>query len=135
MAAKMAKGSFDLDDYVAQLRQVGKMGGIGGVLNMLPGMGQIKEQLAGVNMDQGLARQMAIVSSMTKAERRDPKLLNASRRRRIALGAGASVQEINQLLKQFLQMQDMMRKMKKLGKAGLMRHGLKALMPPGNQRR
>ena len=135
LAAKMAKGSFDLDDYVAQLRQVGKMGGIGGVLNMLPGMGQIKEQLAGVNMDQGLARQMAIVSSMTKLERRDPKLLNASRRRRIAQGAGASVQEINQLLKQFLQMQDMMKKMKKLGKAGLMRHGLKALMPTGNQRR
>ena len=135
MAAKMAKGSFDLDDYVAQLRQVGKMGGIGGVLTMLPGMGQIKEQLASVNMDQGLARQMAIVSSMTKAERRDPKVLNASRRRRIASGAGASVQEINQLLKQFLQMQDMMRKMKKLGKAGLMRHGLKALMPTGNQRR
>ncbi len=135
MAAKMAKGSFDLDDYVAQLRQVGKMGGIGGVLTMLPGMGQIKEQLAGVNMDQGLARQMAIVSSMTKGERRDPKLLNASRRRRIAQGAGASVQEINQLLKQFLQMQDMMKKMKKLGKAGLMRHGLKALMPSMNNQR
>jgi signal recognition particle subunit SRP54 len=135
MAEKMAKGSFDLDDYVAQLRQVGKMGGIGGVLKMLPGMGQIKEQLAGVDMDKGLSRQLAIVGSMTKAEKRDPKILNASRRRRIALGSGSSVQEINQLLKQFLQMQDMMKKMKKLGKAGLMRHGLKALMPNTSQRR
>ncbi len=132
LAAKVEKGRFDLDDYAAQLRQMGKMGGMSGVMNMLPGMGQLKDALKDAPIDDGmLKRQEAIISSMTKAERRDVKLLNASRRRRIALGSGTSVQEVNRLLKQFLQIQDMMKKMRKLGKAGLMRHGLKALMPGG----
>ena len=132
LAAKVEKGRFDLDDYAAQLRQMHKMGGMSGVMNMLPGMGQLKDAMKDANIDDSiLKRQEAIISSMTKAERRDVKILNASRRRRIALGAGTTVQEVNRLLKQFLQIQDMMKKMKKLGKAGLMRHGLKALMPGG----
>ncbi len=137
LAAKMARGNFDLDDYAAQLRQMNKMGGMAGIMNLMPGMGQLKEAIKGADLDNGvLKKQQAIISSMTKAERRDMKLLNASRRKRIAAGSGTSVQQVNQLLKQFLQVQEMMKKMKKLGKAGLMRHGLKALMPNGfNERR
>ncbi len=132
LAAKMAKGSFDLDDYSAQLTQMNKMGGMAGIMNMMPGMGQLKNAMKDANVDDSVfKRQQAIISSMTKAERRDVKVLNASRRKRIAAGSGTSVQEVNRLLKQFLQIQEMMKKMKKLGKAGLMRHGIKALMPTG----
>jgi signal recognition particle subunit SRP54 len=131
-AQKLEKGNFDLDDLAAQLRQIRKMGGMGGMLSMLPMVGKAKRQLAGANIDEGiLKRQEAIISSMTKAERKNPKLLNGSRRRRIAGGSGASVPEINRLLKQYQDMADMMRKMKKLGKKGLMRHGIGALMPGG----
>jgi signal recognition particle subunit SRP54 len=132
LAAKMQKGSFDLDDLAAQFRQLRKMGGMGGVLGMLPGIGKMKKQLEGANIDEGMIkRQEAIISSMTKAERKNPKLLNASRRIRIAHGSGTSVQEINRLLKQYQDMSHMMKKMSKLGKKGLMRHGLGALMPGG----
>jgi signal recognition particle subunit SRP54 len=132
LAAKMQKGSFDLDDLAAQFRQLRKMGGMGGVLGMLPGIGKVKKQLEGANIDEGMIkRQEAIISSMTKAERKNPKLLNASRRVRIANGSGTSVQEINRLLKQYQDMSHMMKKMSKLGKKGLMRHGLGALMPGG----
>jgi signal recognition particle subunit SRP54 len=130
LAAKMAKGSFDLDDLAAQLRQIRRMGGMGGMLGMLPGVGKVKKQLAEANIDEGiLKRQEAIISSMTKGERRNPKLLNASRRRRIAAGSGTSVPEINRLLKQYQDLADMMKKMKKLGQKGLMRHGLEAILP------
>jgi signal recognition particle subunit SRP54 len=130
LAAKMAKGRFDLDDLAAQLRQIRRMGGMGGMLGMLPGIGKIKKQLADANIDENLLkRQEAIISSMTKEERRNPKLLNASRRRRIASGSGTSVAEINRLLKQYQDIADMMKKMKKLGHKGVMRHGLEALMP------
>ena len=132
-AKKMAKGNFDLDDYAAQLNQMKKMGGMAGIMNLMPGMGQLKNAIKDANIDESLfKRQQAIISSMTKAERCDVKLLNASRRKRIAAGSGTSVQEVNTLLKQFLQIQEMMKKMKKLGKAGLMRHGIKALMPTGS---
>jgi signal recognition particle subunit SRP54 len=130
LAAKMAKGSFDLDDLAAQLRQIRRMGGMSGMLGMLPGIGKIKKQLAEANIDESiLKRQEAIISSMTRSERRSPKLLNASRRRRIARGSGTSVPEINRLLKQYQDLADMMRKMKKLGHKGVMRHGIEALMP------
>ena len=130
LAAKMAKGSFDLDDLAAQLRQIRRMGGMGGMLGMLPGIGKVKKQLAEANIDESiLKRQEAIISSMTKGERKNPKLLNASRRRRIAGGSGTSVPEINRLLKQYQDLADMMKKMKKLGQKGLMRHGIEALMP------
>jgi signal recognition particle subunit SRP54 len=130
LAAKMAKGNFDLDDLASQLRQLRKMGGMGGMLGMLPGIGKIKKQISEANIDDGMIkRQEAIISSMTKKERRNPKLLNASRRLRIAAGSGTSVQEINRLMKQYEQMSHMMKKASKLGKKGLMRHGLSALMP------
>ncbi|HJU20431.1 MAG TPA: signal recognition particle protein [Stellaceae bacterium] len=130
LAAKMAKGNFDLDDLAAQLRQIRRMGGMGGMLGLLPGVGKIKKQLSEANIDESiLKRQEAIISSMTKSERKNPKLLNASRRRRIASGSGTSVPEINRLLKQYQDISGMMKKMKKLGQKGVMRHGLEALMP------
>ncbi|MBV9859779.1 MAG: signal recognition particle protein [Alphaproteobacteria bacterium] len=135
LAAKLQKGNFDLDDLAAQLRQLRRMGGMSGMLGMLPGIGKIKKQLDEANIDESIIkRQEAILSSMTKAERRNPKLLNGSRRRRIATGSGTSVPDINRLLKQYQEMAGMMKKMKKLGKKGLMRHGLSALMPGGGMR-
>jgi signal recognition particle subunit SRP54 len=132
LALKMEKGNFDLDDLAGQLRQLRRMGGMSGMLGMLPGVGKIKKQLSEAKLDEGLLkRQEAIIGSMTMAERKSPKLLNASRRRRIAQGSGTSVPEINRLLKQYQDMAGMMKKMKKLGQKGLMRHGLSALMPGG----
>ncbi len=132
LAAKMAKGNFDLDDLASQLRQLRKMGGMSGMMGMLPGIGRIKKQLNEAKIDDGMIkRQEAIISSMTKTERKNPKLLNASRRLRIAAGSGTSVQEINRLLKQYQDMSHMMRKVSKLGKKGMMRHGLAGLIPGG----
>ena len=132
LAKKMAKGQFDLDDLAAQLRQVRKMGGMGGIMGMLPGVQKIKRQINEANLDEGLIkRQEAIIGSMTKRERKDPHVLNASRRRRIAAGSGTTVPEINRLLKQYQDMATMMKKMNKLGQKGLMRHGIGALMPGG----
>jgi signal recognition particle subunit SRP54 len=105
------------------------MGSLSGIVGMLPGMGKIKEQLAGANLDTTiLKRQAAIIGSMTKKERQVPDIIKASRKKRIATGAGATVQEVNQLLKQFDQMTTMMKRMNKLGQKGLMRGGLGALM-------
>ena len=132
LARKMQKGGFDLNDLASQLRQLRKMGGMGGVMGMLPGINKIKKQIAEAKIDDRMIkRQEAIISSMTKAERRNPKVLNASRRRRIATGSGTSVPEINRLLKQYQDMANMMKKMNKLGKKGLMRHGISALLPGG----
>lgn len=123
MAAKMKKGQFDLDDMAMQLAQMSKMGGMQGVLGMLPGMGKMKKAIDGANLDDKIfLRQGAIISSMTKRERRNPKVLNASRKKRVAAGSGTSVPEINKLLKMHRQMADMM---KKLGKGG---KGLGGLM-------
>jgi len=130
LAKKFERGNFDLDDLAAQLRQLRRMGGMSGMLGMLPGIGKIKKQLDSANIDETIIkRQEAIIASMTKAERKNPKLLNGSRRRRIAAGSGTSVPDINRLLKQYQDMAGMMKKMKKLGQKGLMRHGLSALMP------
>jgi signal recognition particle subunit SRP54 len=135
LARKLQKGGFDLDDLAQQLKQLRKMGGMGGVMGMLPGINKIKKQLDEAKIDDGMVkRQEAILSSMTKAERRNPKLLNASRRRRIASGSGTSVPEINRLLKQYQDMATMMKKMNKLGQKGLMRHGISALLPGGGFR-
>jgi len=132
LAAKLEKGRFDLDDLAAQLRQIRRMGGMGGMLAMLPGVAKIKKQLGDARIDESIIkRQEAIISSMTKGERRNPKLLNASRRRRIASGSGTSVPEINRLLKQYQDMADVTKKMKKLGHKGLARHGLAGLLPGG----
>src|SRR5579864_187832 len=132
LARKMQKGEFDLDDLAGQLRQIRRMGGMSGMLGMLPGVGKIKKQLAEANIDETIIkRQEAIIGSMTRAERRNPKLLNGSRRRRIATGSGTSVPDVNRLLKQYQDMAGVMKKMKKLGQKGLMRHGLSALLPQG----
>jgi signal recognition particle subunit SRP54 len=132
LARKMQKGEFDLDDLAGQLRQIRRMGGMSGMLGMLPGVGKVKKQLADANIDESIIkRQEAIIGSMTRAERRNPKLLNGSRRRRIATGSGTSVQDVNRLLKQYQDMAGMMKKMKKLGQKGLMRHGLSAILPQG----
>jgi signal recognition particle subunit SRP54 len=132
LAAKIAKGSFDLDDLAAQLRQVKRMGGMDGLMGMLPGVGKIKKQMAAANVDEKIiGRQEAIISSMTPKERRNVKLLNGSRKRRIAAGSGTTVQDVNRLLKQFKDMNVMMKRVKKMGKKGLMRHGMPGMMPPG----
>ena len=136
LAAKMAKGTFDLEDYAAQLRQITKMGSLSGILGMMPGLGKIKSQLDEANLDTSvLKRQAAIIGSMTAKERRAPDILKASRKRRIAAGSGTTVQEVNRLLKQFDDMSSMMKKMSRLGQKGLMRHGMQALMPKGMQPR
>jgi signal recognition particle subunit SRP54 len=136
LAAKMARGKFDLEDYAAQLRQIGRMGSLSGILGMLPGVGKVKAQLAEANLDTKiLKRQAAIIGSMTRAERRQPDIIKASRKRRIAAGSGSTVAEVNKLLKQFDDITTMMKRAQKLGEKGLMRHGLSALMPPGAPRR
>ncbi|HKF73332.1 MAG TPA: signal recognition particle protein [Stellaceae bacterium] len=136
LALKIQKGSFDLDDLASQLKQLRKMGGMSSLVGMLPGIGKIKKQIDEAKLDESLLkRQEAIISSMTRRERKNPKVLNASRRRRIAAGSGTTVPEVNRLLKQYQDMSDMMRKAQKLGKKGLMRHGLPGLMPGGGGQR
>jgi len=128
LAAKVMKGKFDLDDLASQLRQMKKMGDLDGILGMLPGMGKIKDKLANAKIDdRQISRQEAIILSMTPKERRNPDLIKASRKQRIARGSGTSVQDVNRLLKQHQQMAGMMKQMGKLGQKGLMRHGLGAL--------
>ena len=132
LAKKMAKGTFDLEDYASQLKQIGKMGSISGILGMLPGISKVRAQMADANLDTSiLKRQAAIISSMTVKERRQPDILKASRKKRIAAGSGTTVQEVNKLLKQFDDMSTMMKRMTKMGQKGLMRQGLSALMPKG----
>jgi signal recognition particle subunit SRP54 len=135
LAAKMAKGTFDLEDYASQLKQITKMGNLSGILGMLPGVAKVKAQLKDANLDTSiLKRQAAIISSMTPKERRTPDLIKASRKKRIAAGSGTTVQDVNKLLKQFDDMSTMMKRMNKLGQKGLMRHGMQALMPGGGNR-
>ena len=125
---KMRKGAFDLDDLAGQLRQIRRMGGMDGIMGMLPGVGKVKRQLADARIDEGLLRrQEAIILSMTPRERRNARLLNASRKRRVAGGSGTTIQDVNRLLKQFKQMSSMMKKVNKMGKRGLARHGLPGL--------
>jgi signal recognition particle subunit SRP54 len=130
MAAKMQQGSFDFDDLLQQLRTMKKMGGMGSIMGMLPGMGQIKDKMKDANIDDKMiGRQEAIILSMTKAERKNPKLMNGSRRARIAAGSGTSVPEVNKLMKAHQQMEGMMKQMKKLGKKGFMRGALGKMLP------
>ena len=132
LAAKMMRGKFDLEDFAQQLRQISKMGSISNLIGMLPGAGKLKAQLENTDVDTAiLKRQGAIISSMTMKERRNPDIIKASRKKRIAAGSGTTVQDVNKLLKQFDDMTSMMKKMNKLGQKGLMRNGLGALMPKG----
>ena len=119
LAKKMQKGAFDLDDLAEQLKQMSKLGGMSGIMSMMPGVGKMKKQLDAANLDDSvIKRQVAIISSMTKKERQQPKLLNASRKKRIAAGSGTQVQDVNRLLKSHRQMADMMKMMGK--KKGLL---------------
>ncbi len=131
LAKKLQKGEMDLNDLADQLDQLQKMGGLGGLMGMLPGVAKAQRQMAEANIDEGMIRrQRAILSSMTADERQRPKVIQASRKRRIASGSGTSVQDVNKLLKQFQMMNKMMKKVGKMGNKGLMRHGLPG-MPPG----
>jgi signal recognition particle subunit SRP54 len=126
MAQKMQKGIFDLGDMEKQMLQMIKFGGMQGIMGMLPGMGKLKEKVA-EHLPQGdkvIHRQIAIIRSMTPMERRNPDILNASRKRRIAKGAGMDVSDLNRLLKQYQQMRDMM---KKLNKGSLFKGGLSSI--------
>jgi len=125
LAKKVQKGQFDMNDLLDQLRQISKMGGLDGLMAMLPGVGKMKKQMAEANFDPKLIkRQEAIILSMTPKERLKPKVIHASRKKRIAAGSGTSVQEVNRLLKQFKQMSGMVKKVSKMDKNGLMRGGL-----------
>ena len=125
MAKKMQSGKFDLNDLAAQLGQMSKMGGMGGIMGMMPGMGKMKDQMAAAGFDDKMfGRQLAIISSMTKAERANPDLLKHSRKKRIAAGSGTNAAEINKLLKMHRQMADMMKAMGGKGKGGGMMRGL-----------
>ena len=115
-AERALKGKFTLEDLGTQLSQVRKMGDMKGIMGMLPGIGKIKKQVADANIDDKMiSHQEAIIFSMTPMERKNPKLLNGKRRKRIAAGSGTSVQEVNRLLKQHKQMAQMMKKMGKSG--------------------
>ena len=138
LAKKMMKGEFTLEDMVDQFRKIRQMGSLEGILGMLPGAKNIKQQMAGANVDDKmLSHQEAIILAMTPKERRNPKLLNGSRRRRIATGSGTTVQEVNRVLKQHKQMSQFMKKAGKMGKSGRMPvppsgfPGMGGGLPPG----
>lgn len=119
LAQKMRKASFDLEDFRTQMRRMKKLGSLDSILKLIPGLGGLREKLAEVNgavPEKEMARTEAIINSMTMAERRNPDMLNGSRRARIAKGAGVSVQQVNQLVRQFEQMRQMMKGMMGGGK-------------------
>lgn len=131
LANKLKKGKdFDLEDFRGQLQQMQKMGGIGELLDKLPGVDQLSDEMKSQVNDKQMRRLEAIICSMTPQERRFPNIINGSRRKRIAAGSGTQVQDVNRLLKQFTQMQKMMKKMSK-GGLGKMLRGLKGRMPGG----
>ena len=118
IAAKMKKGKFDFEDYLESMKQMRKMGGIGSLLSMMPGLGG-KTDIASMIDEKELARNEAIVLSMTKKERSNPKLLNPGRKHRIAKGAGVDIAQVNRFVKQFEQSQKMMKQMQgMMGKKG-----------------
>ncbi len=131
LAQKMKKGKgFDLEDFRSQLQQMGKMGGVASLMDKLPGAGALTKEAKGQVNDKEFNRLQAIISSMTMHERRNPDIIKGSRKRRIAVGSGVEVQDVNRLLKQFTQMQKMMKQFQKGGMAKMMR-SLKGRMPPG----
>ncbi len=116
MAKKLQKGEFDLDDLLSQIRQMKKMGGISGMMKFIPGLSNLSDKIPqNINPDNSIAQQEAIILSMTKYERSKPKIINGSRKKRIAAGSGTSVSEINKILKQHRKMSDMMKKLSRKG--------------------
>src|SRR5690554_1870015 len=132
LTKKLKKGkSFDLEDFRDQLQQMKNMGGIAGLLDKLPGMGQLTQVAQQQVNDKSLGRLEAIINSMTPHERRFPDVINNSRKRRIAMGSGTDIQDVNRLLKQHKQMQKMMKKFTQKGAMANMMRGMKGMMPPG----
>jgi signal recognition particle subunit SRP54 len=134
LARKIKKGKgFDLVDFRSQLEQMQNMGGLGSLVDKMPGMGQLPDQVKGRVNDRQTVSMIAIINSMTPQERRFPDVIRGSRKRRIATGSGTSIQEVNRMLKQFSQMQRMMKKFGKGGMKGMMRKmaAMKGQMPPG----
>jgi signal recognition particle subunit SRP54 len=126
LAKRMEKGIFNLNDLEKQLVMMKKMGGMTNILGMIPGLGKLKNKISESGQtDKILQHQVGIIRSMTKKERADPKLLNSSRKRRVAEGSGTEVQDVNRLLKQFQDMDTMMKRMKKVGMGNMMRSGFK----------
>ena len=135
LARKIKKGKqFDLEDFAEQLRQMRNMGGVSAMLDKLPGMGAVPEAARNQVGDRQFVRMEAIIGSMTPQERRHPAIIKGSRKRRIAAGSGNSVQDVNRLLKQFTQMQKMMKRMRKQGGLARMMQGVKGGLPPGMMR-
>lgn len=131
LAGKLGKGKrFDLEDFHDQLEQMMGMGGLSSLMDKLPGMGQLPTEVRNQVNDGEMQRMLAIIRSMTMKERQFPDIIKGSRRRRIAAGSGTRIQDVNRLLKQFMQMQKMMKKMSKGGMKNMMR-GLKGRMPQG----
>ncbi len=131
LAVKLQKGKgFDLEDFRDQLQQMLNMGGLSSMIDKLPGIGKVPEAVKNQVNDKDIRRQVAIVNSMTAHERRFPAVIKGSRKRRIAAGSGTEVQDVNRMLKQFMQMEKLMKKASKGGMAKMLR-GLKGRMPPG----
>ena len=131
MMKRMAKGQFNMNDLKMQLEQMMKMGGMEGVMGMMPGMGKMSKQMEAAGMDDKvIKRQIALIQSMTKRERANPQILQASRKKRIAKGAGLEVSELNKLLKMQRQMADMMKKLGR-GKGGMLRQAMKGMFGKG----
>ncbi|HEX2581080.1 MAG TPA: signal recognition particle protein [Dongiaceae bacterium] len=128
LAQKIQRGQFNLEDMASQLRQLQKMGGLSGLMGFLPGLNKMQKQIEGKIDDSLIKRQLAIISSMTHDERRRPDIIKASRKQRIARGAGVDLPMVNKLLKQHMEMARMVKQVNKLGQKGLARHGLGALL-------
>ncbi|MEM6682557.1 MAG: signal recognition particle protein [Pseudomonadota bacterium] len=125
LAKRLKKGTFDFNDMLTQFRQMKKMGGLKGLMGLMPGMGKLQKQMAGANLDESvMKRQEAIILSMTPKERANPKMIAASRKKRIAAGAGVHVSDVNKLMKAYQQMGTVMKRMKKMGKKGMLPPGL-----------
>jgi signal recognition particle subunit SRP54 len=132
MMKRFQKGMFNMNDLKMQLEQMMKMGGMEGMLAMMPGAQKMQKQMDGAGIDDRMLRQqIALINSMTKKERANPQILQASRKKRIAKGAGMEVSELNKLLKMQRQMGDMMKKMGKMGKGGMLKQAMKGMMGKG----
>ncbi|MDG1472878.1 MAG: signal recognition particle protein [Ascidiaceihabitans sp.] len=132
MMKRMAKGQFNMNDLKMQLEQMLKMGGMQGMMGMMPGMGKMAKQVEAAGFDDKvLKQQIALIQSMTKRERANPQLLQASRKKRIAKGSGMEVSDLNKLMKMQRQMSDMMKKMGKMGKGGMLKQAMKGMMGKG----
>ncbi|MEL7213064.1 MAG: signal recognition particle protein [Pseudomonadota bacterium] len=132
MMKRFQKGQFNMNDLKGQLEQMMKMGGMEGIMGMMPGMGKMAKQMESAGFDDSiLRRQIALINSMTKKERANPQLLQASRKKRIAKGAGLEVSELNKLMKMHRQMSDMMKKMGKMGKKGMLKGAMGQMFGKG----